>query len=875
MFIVLDLETTGLSPKEDTIIEFAFVKIDRNTFKEIDRLTAFVDPGRPIPELISGITNIFDSDVTWAAAFEDSIDDIEDFIEWYPLIGHNISFDVSFLLSHNVDLSKNPYIDTFFLANFLCSGEKSLNLGHLCEVFKIDLLSAHRAIDDTLATVEVFRCLIEKLQWLPREQKNIIASLMHISRDAWVQVLKNEYLSEDKFIQGKDDIFAKYFSHISEKLKDNIDKIHYKEKVEIASFLSSVEAFELRESQRIMLDKVDNNFSKWEKLIVEAPTGTGKTLAYLLPAIKYSLTSWESVHISTSTKALQDQIFYKDLLFISENFEHHFSYTKLKWKRNYFSFHSFEVFFDSVDLNESQILSMVLKLMLWSLWSEYGELEELDFYGEEYRYISDIHAGNSFVFDEGNIYKKYEFALRARNRAKSSNIIITNNHILFQDIMWEWNLLGWVKNLVLDEAHSLEDIITSSLKKSLSQKSLDTLFAKITKKLHKYEIQNLEIERASARILFESQEIFNTFESSLFEKFSLESKYKSSLLSLEYFDNYEWLTAIAKRIKDDIGILMKSMWELADGHMKYFTSEYQELSTVLEMFEKVFFHLDTSTHIYYITHNDFRGTEFHYTVLQPWSFLRSELWKNLESVVLTSATLQMGDDFKYMKDSLELHDFETLLLPSDFNYSEQALLYIPQDLGSVKYNLPEVIDFLGKLFMIIKGRALVLFTSYMNIKETYIALKSNLQQNDITLLAQSISGGKHKQIESFKAHAESSILLGTDTFWEWIDIPWDDLKYLIIHKIPFQVPSDPIFQARARLYKDSFKEYSIPKSILKLKQWFWRLIRSQSDTGIVIFLDDRISSSSWWKSFLQAFPDDIKIRYGKSSTFLDTLKPSK
>jgi len=217
-------------------------------------------------------------------------------------------------------------------------------------------------------------------------------------------------------------------------------------------------------------------------------------------------------------------------------------------------------------------------------------------------------------------------------------------------------------------------------------------------------------------------------------------------------------------------------------------------------------------------HNEYKGTIVHSTVLSPGKFLQSKLWSSLESVVLTSATLQMEDNFSYIKNVLELHDFDTLLLPSDFDYNKQALLFIPQDLRNIKNNLSEVISFLNKFFLTVKGRTLVLFTAFFVIREVFSRLKISLEQQDIHILAQSISGSKHKQIDFFKKRPNNSILLGTDTFWEGIDIPGEDLQYLLIHKIPFNVPSDPIFQARSKLFKDSFGEYAIPKAILKLKQ---------------------------------------------------------
>jgi Rad3-related DNA helicase len=189
--------------------------------------------------------------------------------------------------------------------------------------------------------------------------------------------------------------------------------------------------------------------------------------------------------------------------------------------------------------------------------------------------------------------------------------------------------------------------------------------------------------------------------------------------------------------------------------------------------------------------------------------------------------------------------------------------------------MQKLTEFLWKFFHIVSGRTLVLFTAFFSIREVYSSLKIELERDKIHLLAQWISGSKHKQIEFFKANPSNSIMLWTDTFWEGIDIPGQDLQYLIIHKIPFAVPSDPIFMARSKLYKDSFAEYAIPKSILKLKQWFWRLIRTKKDTGIVVFLDDRIYTTKWWERFLSSFPSDIKIRYTTSDKLLDLLSQNK
>ena len=872
MFIVLDLETTGLSSKEDSIIECAFVKIDRETFKEQDRLTSFVNPQRAIPELISQITNIFGDDVEDAPVFSEIADDIQDFIEWFPIIWHNVSFDIRFLEAHGVDTSKNPPIDTFFLANFLCYDLKSLNLGYLSEYFGIVLDNAHRAIDDTLATIQVFQKLIAKLQAFSIEEKQIFHHFFTKCQDVGIHILRDEYLSPSMQWRWSD-VITEIYTQKLKKNKKSVSKISCENsRIDIEKILEDIKNFEIRDSQKQMLLRVDTAFSVGEKVLIEAPTGIGKTFAYLLPAIKHSLNFWEPVHVSTSTKALQDQIYYKDLTFLQSIFPYEFSFTKLKGKRNYLWVSSFLDFIEAAELQTPTRVGFILKIILWSIQSDFWELDELDFYGEEWAFISEIHAWDSYVFDAGNPYKNIEFALNARKRAKEANIIITNNHILFQDMSSEGSLLGWVKNLVLDEAHSLEDIVTNSLKKTLSFQTVQNIFQKIEKKISKYKIPQTDILMKKQNILFDSAELFSTFESGIFEKFSLHAKYKILSIQEAFFQEHPELLLLSNTISRSLRDLKQEIIDLWEDMSVHFSREIQELAFIIQFLWEVCEGRDFQKNIYYMSHDDTRGTQIHYTLLQPWEFLQEFLWSKLDSIILTSATLQMWGNFSYIQKMLNVADFDTLCLQSDFDYSTQALVFIPTDLWSVKQNLPQVLKFLEVFFMTVRGQTLVLFTAFSVIREVFTWMKIKLQHENIHLLAQSISGSKNKQIDFFKANSENSILLWTDTFWEWIDIPGQDLRYLVVHKIPFAVPTDPIFIARSALFENSFQEYAIPKSILKLKQGFGRLVRSKDDTWIIVFLDDRISNTKWGEQFMEAFPHDIKVRYGTTEKLMSLLQ---
>lgn len=869
MFVVLDLETTWLSANDDTIIEVAFVKIRREDFKEVDRYTTFVNPWREIPALISQITNIFDTDVEDAPRISEISDDIEDFIEWFPLIGHNISFDIRFLESHGIDTSKNPKLDTFFLANILCFHEKSLNLWYLCESFWISLENAHRAIDDTVATWMLFWKLISKLKKQATDDEWVTKLFLQECSDVASRIIIQEYLSDIK-PAIRTNIAESYVTKIEKNKWDKHDFLYDNSGLSNIDFLDKLAWFETRESQKIMIDKVDNTFAKWEKLIIEAPTGIWKTFAYLIPAIKHSLTFWEAVHVSTSTKALQDQIYYKDLDFLSENYPAAFSYTKLKWKRNYLSISQFLEFIDMRESRSWVETAFILKVYFWSLKSDFWELDELDYYWEEYSFISDIHAGNAFVFDESNPYKWSEFAVRAREKAKKSNIVITNNHILFQDASSEWSILWWVKNLVIDEAHALEDVVSQSLKRSISYDGFTKSLLKVENKLIKNKHSHNLFAAKKQELLFDLAELMSLLEGKIFESFSMNARYKTILLKAQDLEWQKQHILLASKSIESLQDLVKMLDDMSEKKNIY-QWEIQVLGSFIQILNEVFIEQDFAKNIMYLSHDDNYGTQLFITVLKPGDFLKNNLWNKLESVVLTSATLQMQGSFTYISNILDLQGFHELQLESSFDYKKQALVYVPNDLWSVKNNLEELIAFLEQFYFKVWGNTLTLFTAFSVIREVYSRLKISLQQKEISLLAQSISGSKHKQIDHFKKHADNSILLGTDSFWEWVDIPGSNLQYLLIHKIPFPVPSDPIFQARSQLFKDSFLDYAIPKSIIKLKQWFGRLIRTQEDTWIVVFLDDRIFTTRWWENFLSAFPKEVTVKYWKSENLLKIL----
>ena len=868
MIVCIDLETTGLEKYNDSIIEIAMVKFDEKTFKVVDKFTSLINPEREIPELISNITNIYDADVIWAPIIDDLKVDIINFIGSSPILWHNISFDIDFLLNNWIKIQDNISLDTFFLANFLCFNELSLNLEVLCNSFWIWFTWAHRALNDVDATIELFKKLLEKFDKLSKGKKHLLFHVFNRSEDKNII-----YLKELIFKNIDTDLnFWEFEKKILKKVwkLDNEDLLIVDRKIDTKNMskkFKSLGSIEKRANQLEMTNMVMDSLSNKKKVVIEAPTGLWKSFAYLIPSITHSIKTWEKVFISTKTKALQDQLYSKDLSFLKDNLWCKFRYTKLKWKKNYLSI---KLYFDEFwiwDLNYSKIC-FLSKLTLWLFETKYWELDELNYYWQEFSFLRSINADNFSVLSDKNDYKRYEYLFKARVRLDSSNIIIINHSLLFSDLNNEAGVLWKIRNLVIDEWHNIEDTVTDSLKQKYNIKNLNESFDLIEKILTKINSKKIKFVQLRESLISKLELLDDYAFNYINTKVWVGWNYRVTLLEQDFFDWSDYTGLVNKIELDFIDIL--DILAVEDDYD--FTKEMSYLSWNLELIKVILDKKSSSKYIKILTFNDNIGVNFEHTLLNPWKYLEEVLWNNLNSCILTSATLQIWGKFDYFKKMLFLDDFEFYSFDSDFDYSKQAMLFVPTNIWSIKNNSLEVIDFLWKFFSIVRWNILTLLTSYSIIRKIYTSLNNNLKKEGINLYAQWIAWSKMKLMSFFLKDSNNSVLLWTDSFWEWIDIPGDNLKYLVIHKFPFAVPTDPIFKARSIFFDDPFLEYSVPKAIIKLKQWFWRLIRSKSDTWVVILLDNRIFSTNWWELFLKAFPDDINIKKWTTDQFINILE---
>ena len=537
MIVCFDLETTGLDKKKDQIIEIALVKFDEK-FNKIDTYTTLVHPGIDIPDIAANITHISDADLIDAPELWDIAEHILQFIWDAPLLWHNVFFDRDFCVEKWIDLSQNIVVDTFFLANFLCFWELSLNLEMLCEVYGIEITWAHRALNDVHGTIDLFQALTQQISQLPQQEQNNIAYILSESQDKSVHYLRDYLFPEyEDTTYGLHEFRESILQdvHIPEVdlgIKTQSWKWEY---IDAESYFSAQPWLEARENQKQMSQIIMDNFWQGWHLAIDAPTGLWKTYAYLIPSIIHAKKTGEKVYIATKTKQLQDQLFFQDCVFL-QNQENglQFSSAKLKWKNNYISVWEF---FKEIELGSYSYkkTTFLLKIMRWMSVTHHWETDELTYYGEENGYIRYLNAQDPFILTDKNPYKAYEYLYNARETAEKSDIVIINHSLLFAELQNSFYTLGTPEHIIFDEAHNIEDSITESLRKKASLSYITDLFNMIGIIFDRKNIAKIPLSRATDTYITHLSYVLDELSSYLSTKVSSDSPYKTTLLKQDFY----------------------------------------------------------------------------------------------------------------------------------------------------------------------------------------------------------------------------------------------------------------------------------------------------------------------------------------------------
>lgn len=699
-----------------------------------------------------------------------------------------------------------------------------------------------------------------------------------------------------------------------------------------------METFEVRPQQIEMAKAVASAFNNSTMSIIEAPTGVGKTMAYLLPAVLWALNNDERVVISTRTINLQEQIILKDIPFLRQCIKKEFRACLVKGRGNYVCLNKLHRTFAEISLlDDPNRIEQIKMIFQWAKKTQDGSISDLPFVPVKFLWESvccerDICAGtycNHFASC---------FLVRARQEMALAEILVVNHHILFADMTLKFgltldtksNVLPKFRYLIFDEGHSIEDSATESFSLSTTRhglyKTINRLFhlkkeqeigllpfLKARLKKNYQQLYPKELNKVIALIdkelkpaCISTQEIIEDAFSAL-KEYVLESAGDVGKETIKWrvterrAEEPDFMRLFRKKIqpaidqtrelvhlgKELIEVLRKIQGE-DFSRERDFLFDVFELEAYMKRLEESSNALEKCGHkhiqdheVCWITIDDYDEDKVGVTVcpLDVGEHLFNFVYSNMNSVIITSATLAVQRSFEFAKarsgfNHVSEDQLQELLLDSPFDYESQCLLCVPTDTAepsSPEY-LEELVEHVRTILSVTKGHALILFTSFHALDYVYSYLEHDLRKKKIHTLCQ----GRDPRSRLLKEFREdpSSVLFATDSFWEGVDVAGDALQCVVLTRLPFRVPTDPIVEARAEAIRleggDPFLEYSLPQAVIKLRQGFGRLIRRSTDWGAVVVLDNRILNKRYGKVFLESLPQ-VTLVHGPADTVWEQL----
>ena len=638
--------------------------------------------------------------------------------------------------------------------------------------------------------------------------------------------------------------------------------------------------FEHRPGQYEMAKAIEQSFGDHRHLIVEAGTGTGKTLAYLLPALRRAREQKQRIIISTGTKNLQEQLYFKDIPFL-ETLLGPLKVCYMKGRANYVCKQKLYALRDTPLLSGLEEISQFHSILKWEPTSETGDRAEVDDLPENSSLWHKLDARSEVCLGQTCPNWEQCFITSMRRKALESDIVIVNHHLFFADLSIKQQAAGApdagilpeAAAVIFDEAHELEDIASQYFGIALSNARFDELARDTESMLRAKGVSTSSIESATQTVRERSKLFFASLPAG-----------PSDLGRLEFIDRADFLEARGDAYIGAANALQRLEAELerlreveeASGlrkraadirnHLK-FLLESTDPNTVFWIERRAASGLRNAARGIRETARDTASsipqnfsTHLQATPIDVSTLMAETLFAHYPSVVLTSATLTVAaqdglPSFDHLKRRLGVPFPKELVVPSHFDYAKQALLYLPPTMPPPRDPgfIPQAAEKIRRVLEITRGRAFCLFTSHAQMRELHDRL---LSQVPYALLMQG-SAPRHVLLQQFR-ETPNAVLFGTSSFWQGIDVQGEQLSCVIIDKLPFAVPSDPIMKARtdaiAAAGGNAFNDLQVPQAVIALKQGFGRLIRSLNDRGVLMLLDPRIRTTRYGATFLNSLP---------------------
>lgn len=935
-FVAIDVETTGMDPTTDRIIEIGAIRFENG--HEVACLSQLINPGLTIPLRIANLTGILPTMVAGKPTMADFAPALKELIGDLPLVAHNAPFDQGFLQAgcSRAGLTlPNRLYDTAELARITLPRAKNHRLATLVRQLSITLEQNHRAEDDARACGQLFTALLKEIT---RMELGLLRFILGVGEPGgWsLAPLFRAELAVREVAGEKPQAVTQWIRPYNGQLHQQEREIPDGEPALVnpetaAAVLGpggvvadAFGAYEHRPQQLEMAGAVTEAFNSGSHLLMEAGTGTGKSLAYLVPAIAWAMQNGEKVAISTHTINLQEQLWEKDIPFLQDALDGTelggFSAALVKGRSNYICLRKWEEEATGADfLTSSEERSFQIRLASWLAQTETGDKSELNLSGEgERQWANVMSETQTCLGPKCKWFRNHCFAFRARRRAKDAGLLVINHALLMADVNTGGEILPPFRHLIIDEAHHLEDVATQNLGirlenwdvtgallhlfRSAGQGFLPLLRRKLPEGgriparppiglASEDQLEKLIDLTFSARSA--ADELFRLCAQLAESRGSGEEEGGRSLRLIESvrygplwdaIDSARGNTVLRLRqLSQGLGGLAEALEELeppvrdAEGLLV----DIQKQSGILNQSAKAIdgvLHAPGPGDVTWIevgARREHPRVVLRSAPINVGEVLGKSLFDRVRSVVMTSATLSVGGTFDHVKLRLGLKDLppgrlSAGLVTSPFVYRDQALLCIPEDMPtpravSDREFTAEVTNFLREYLIKAGGRSLVLFTSHRQLRQVYATLKPDLEGEGLFLLGQGIDGSRGRLVEEFRG-AHKGVLFGSASFWEGVDIPGDGLTSVIMVKLPFMPPGDPVMEARTedleRRGLSSFAHLSLPQAVIRFKQGFGRLVRTRSDRGVVIVLDSRLSpkNARYGAQFIRSLPGPSTFR---------------